>query len=854
MRKRTSPGGFGTPAALVILGALDAGALLRRLLTEVSAERVALAAALVAVAVLLYAVRVLRRARDSRYLALQVAARAEREARRTRDLLKAVIESLGDTVVTARDAQGRFVIANSATERVLGVPVEKILGHTPAETLPPGTALEVESASARVLATGETVTSEESVVRDGVERTLLITRSPLRDAGQITGTVAVSLDITERKLAELALRRSEEALRAAKEVAEAATRAKSEFLANMSHEIRTPMNSVIGMTELVLDTELAHDQRQYLEMVKASADSLLEIIDEILDFSRIEAGRLGIDPAPFDVYDLLAEPLKALSLRAQMKDVELALRIGAEVPRQALADGGRLRQVLVNLVGNAIKFTARGEVVVDVTAPPAGGDVVGRELCVAVRDTGIGIAPERQALIFEPFAQSDASTTRRFGGTGLGLAISSRIVEAMGGRIGVESREGVGSTFRFSVPIGVAAGSSAAAAAPPVPAGLRILVVDDSATARAILEEILAGYGIPHDTAATGAEALRRLRAGYDAGEPFDLVLLDARLAGVDGFGIARRIRRDPALAGTELAMMLTGAERRERLRSRKLGIHLLLVKPVTRLDLLRLLEQGAANGRAAPSERPALRPADEGPALRVLLAEDNHFNQVLALGLLQRLGHTVTVVDNGRAAVEASAREPFDLVLMDVQMPELDGIEATRRIRQREQGTARHLPIIALTAHARAADREWCLRSGMDGYVAKPLRTGQLREEIARTVAPAPPPAALGRGELLALVDGDTQLLRELLGLFAEDAPRLLQSARAAAAAADPAAVATAAHRLKGSARFFGPVPAATAAARLELLCRQDGVDAAAMGAALDELGLTLEALLRDLRTVAAS
>ena len=715
--------------------------------------------------------------------------------------LQGVMAAATEVSIIATDANGLITVFNSGAERLLGYSAEEMIGkqtpqliHIAEEVAEHGRVLEDELGVcvagfdvfvARAKQGGHDEREWTYVRKDGSRLTVSLVVTALRnECGEPSGYLGVAVDISKRKFAE-------EELRRAKQSAEAANKAKSEFLATMSHEIRTPMNGILGMTSLALDTDLTPLQQEFLSTVKSSADSLLTVINDILDYSKIEAGKLELDPQPFTLRDAIGDVLKPLAYRAQSKELELVCRIDPATPEALVGDMGRLRQVLVNLIGNALKFTDRGEVVVQVEAEDQGAD--GRVLHFSVSDTGIGIPSSKLTSIFEPFTQADASTTRTYGGTGLGLTISSELVELMGGKIWAVSEPGVGSTFHFTARFESQSAPTDALFRLPLS---QVIVATANNSSRAVLSELLTSWGARVQQVASLAQVIANVEV---ATTPIAAILLDTSVPDINSKKL--RLRLSGLCGRVSAIVLLTGDPEFGKTCREDLGRGLILSKPPKQSELFDALRETYGNLEARPQSVSASRKISKSRnSLRVLLAEDNPVNARLATLLVEKQGHIVTTVGTGRAAVEALEHGSFDVVLMDMQLPEMDGLDATAAIRQREQSSGEHVQIIALTANAMKGDRERCLEVGMDDYLSKPLMPQELFDALERVpteshrVFHSNSESVFSVADALATLDGDVDDLHDLIEIFMETAPAELAFAGSNGSAISPeAAVGTA-------------------------------------------------------------
>jgi len=660
---------------------------------------------------------------------------ADENLRVSEERSREILDYLEDAY-TEVDLRGNYVFVNDAYCRTFNRTREEVVGRSYRDFFDSERSGLIREAYQQVYQTGQPVKGFEHEFRPGQFNELSIWLR--RDkSGKPIGFACSLRDCTKRKL-------YEQELAEAKRAAEAANKAKSAFLANMSHEIRTPMNGILGMTELTLSTDLTEQQREFLGMVRSSGEALLVILNDILDYSKIEADKMVLDAVTFNLPEMVGDAMKSMAVLAHKKGLELAVDIGGEIPPDLIGDSARLRQVLLNLVGNAIKFSQTGEIELRVNLQETRGQQ--EVLLFSVRDTGIGMTPEVQSRLFQPFEQADSSTTRHYGGTGLGLAICKRIVELMGGRIWVESQSGAGSTFSFTVNVEI----SQTPRGMPAPAdlkGLRVLIIDDNATNRRILTELTRRWGMRADASDSGHAGLQELEQAANSGDPYEVVLLDEQMPGMGGIEVIECIQSRPSLQGATILMLTSSDQSSSAARCHALGVGSYLIKPVKSGELAGMISRAVGEARPQKVVRPqrALRVAppgsvakpanpSDGPSLLVLVAEDNPVNQKVTTAMLERLGHRSIVVADGMDAIAKWTDSRFDLILMDVQMPKMDGLDATRRIRELESG-GRRIPIIAMTAHAMSGDRDRCLEAGMDDYVSKPVTRAALQQALVRCV-----------------------------------------------------------------------------------------------------------------------
>jgi PAS domain S-box-containing protein len=758
--------------------------------------------------------------------------RAEQQLQATSERLQAILGHAPIGIVI-NDREGCLIESNAAYQRICGYSAEELKGmkfsdYTHPDDMAKNRQLFEQLGSDKL----QSFEMEKRYIRKNGE---IIWARIIASRLNAETNIGIIEDITAR------MREAAE-LRAAKEAAESANRAKSDFLANMSHEIRTPMNGVTGMLELALDTDLKPEQSEYLKLAKSSSEALLTVIDDILDFSKIESGKLEFETIDFSLRDCLGDTLDSLGVRAEQKGLELACRVDADLPELLAGDPGRLRQVITNLVGNAIKFTERGEIVVQAERQESSAeDMV---IHFSIKDTGIGIPRERQEIIFAPFEQADGSITRRYGGTGLGLAISARLIAIMNGRIWVESEAGQGSTFHFTARFKVARSSATEASENQLRTldGLRVLVVDDNSTNRLILEEMLTRWRMIPVCADGGVGALEAMGQALADQTPFKLVLIDSQMLDLDGFSVAQKIKQNPKLAGATIMMLSSAAQRGDAARCRELGIAAYLTKPIRQSQLLAAMM--AALGKVIQTENSSglttRRSPRESRQLNILLAEDNAVNQKIATRMLEKLGHRVAVAGNGQEALDAIARHGFDAIFMDVQMPEMDGLKATEKIREGERQTQLHMPIIAMTAHAMKGDRERCIEAGMDGYISKPINSRELEEAIAGALhgwddtrvgksSETPEQDAVldsaitwDIAQTLERLGGDEKLLHEVVEIFLEEGPKQMTTLRHAIADGNAEGIENTAHSLKGELGYLGISEVSHKACELEEMGRE--------------------------------
>ncbi len=798
------------------------------------------------------------------------------------NLFESLMENIPDAIYF-KDLESRFLRLSPAMGKHntrLPSP-EDAIGKTDADMFTEEHARQAREDELEIIRTGRPLVAriERETWPDREDTWVSSTKMPLRNRkGEIIGTFGISRDITE-------LKKTQDELQIARDEADAANQAKSDFLANVSHEIRTPMNGIIGMTELLLSTNLTDEQREYQLLVQSSAEALLTQLNDILDFSKIEAGKLELERLPFKLRDTLGNTLRTLATRAAQKGLELAAHILPDVPDDLMGDANRLRQIIINLVGNAIKFTNKGEIVVKVTPRAVTEDSA--TLHVAVTDTGIGIDPEQQARIFKAFTQADASTTREFGGTGLGLAISSQLVQIMGGHLGVESELGRGSTFHFTAEFARADEEVTNLSAElSTLHELPVIVIDDNRTNQIICEEMLINWGMKPTSVDGGQDGLDAIERAAKAGAPYKLALVDVMMPGMDGLQMVEQLRARRMAESMKIIVLSSASRPEDKSRARELGIEYCMTKPVAQSDLLNSITtvMGTASIEDTSMSASLAERSEEFVPRNILLAEDGAVNRRVAVTLLEKRGHVVTAVENGRLAVDAYRSQEFDLILMDVQMPELDGFEATAEIRKSEAASEGHIPIVAITAHAMKGDRQRCLDAGMDDYISKPFRPHELYSTIERLTAsesetteaklvhelsgsaslfvkpmpadkPKPDAAILPKKPTQSVFDydsalenvgGSEQIFVEMVDLFQLECPKQMDELQQAYQSGNAEAVMRAAHTLKSSVALFGAEAATTAARNIETLGSAGKLDD--YPAAWEELKMQVENLLEAL------
>lgn len=776
----------------------------------------------------------------------------EEEIRRREERYRTIIENTEDGYYEL-DRKGRLTFFNDSICEISGYSRADLVGKEIQKTLAEESVQTVMDSFETVLKTGAPVRSVEWTLQRADKEIRYVESSISLIAatdGESTGFKGFLRDVTKRKRAE--------ALQQEKLAAEAASKSKSEFLANMSHEIRTPLNSIIGLVELLLDTKLSEDQKEDLSVINSAAHALLALINDILDFSKIEAGKLALDTTCFQLRSFLGESLRIMASTANEKRNELAFRVAPGVPDRLTGDPDRFRQIVLNLVGNALKFTEKGEVVVEVEREKETD--TGVLLHFSVRDTGIGIPTDKQEGIFRTFEQADGSTSRRYGGTGLGLAVSSQLVGLMGGKIWVESEPGTGSTFHFTVDLAIADDDDCTTLSEIAESlkGMKTLVIDDNLSVQGILQELLESWGLPTIAVSGPDEAIQQLDHEKESGHPYGLAIIDTDMPDIDPLSLVEQIRNHEH-PDTRQIMMLTPSSLKKRSQLQAMGVKAFVSKPVSPPDLMYAINVAMGLAAEVSGQTEGLREVEEanrGRSLRILIAEDTPFNQKFITRLLDRWQHTAVIADNGKEAIDILDRESFDLILMDVQMPEMDGFEATQIIREREKMTGNHVPIIAMTAHAMKGDRERCISVGMDDYVAKPISTEALEESIRNLIynkEPAPSaieaamkdaepvakPDAFDKSALLEAFDHDWDFLKETVDMLLEDYPPMLEEIHHAITEKDSVLLRRTAHALKGMVGNFQAKAAAKAALELEEMGRMGemtGVEKA-YGSLVDEM-----------------